>query len=208
MARSFPDATVVHSNGENRLTSIKSEAILVISTPGAEPEVDGGYSTVVIADAPSMVGSPRLRALEQSLGRWANAISLGTPEASIVFTGLKGNLAHQMMELDFHAAVVEDFNDRKDLGLPPITRIASITSSTSIDHQRLLDEVRGKLDLDKVRELGVSQEHALVLDYGYSFGLELAAMLKEITLKLSKTSKSKKPGERVYRINMDDGKVI
>jgi primosomal protein N' (replication factor Y) len=208
MARSFPDATVVHSNGENRLTSIKSEAILVISTPGAEPEVDGGYSTVVIADAPSMVGSPRLRALEQSLGRWANAISLGTPEASIVFTGLKGNLAHQMMELDFHAAVVEDFNDRKDLGLPPITRIASITSSNSIDHQRLLDEVRGKLDLDKVRELGVSQEHALVLDYGYSFGLELAAMLKEITLKLSKTSKSKKPGERVYRINMDDGKVI
>lgn len=208
MARSFPDATVVHSNGENRLTSIRSGAILVISTPGAEPEVDGGYTTVVIADAPSMVGSPRLRALEQSLGRWANAISLGSSEASIVFTGLKGDLAHQMMDLDFHDAVVEDFNDRKDLGLPPITRIASITSSNSIDHERLLLEVRGKLDLDKVRELGVSQENTLVLDYGYSFGLELSALLKELTLKLSTTSKSKKPGERVYRINMDDGKVI
>ena len=207
MARSFPDATVVHSNGENRLTSIKSEAILVISTPGAEPEVDGGYSTVVIADAPSMVGSPRLRALEQSLSKWANAISLGNPEASIVFTGLKGDLAHQMLELDFHAAVVEDFNDRKDLGLPPITRIASITSSNSSDHQRLLEEVRGNIESDKVRELGVSQENTLVLDYGYSFGLELATILKEITLKLSKTSKSKKLGERVYRITMDDGKV-
>ena len=208
MARSFPDATVVHSNGENRLTSIKSSAILVISTPGAEPEVDGGYTAVVIADAPSMVGSPRLRALEQSLSRWANAISLGIPEASIVFTGLKGDLALQMLELDFHASVVEDFNDRKDLGLPPITRIASITSTNPSDHQRLLEEFRGNIDSDKVRELGVSQENTLVLDYSYSFGLELATMLKEITLKLSKTSKSKKPGERVYRINMDDGKVI
>jgi hypothetical protein len=64
------------------------------------------------------------------------------------------------------------------------------------------------LELVKVRELGVTQENTLVLDYSYSIGLELADLLKDLTLKLSTTSKSKKPGERVYRINMDDGKVI
>jgi primosomal protein N' (replication factor Y) len=208
MVRSFPDANVVHSNGENRLLSVKSGPLLIVATPGAEPEVEGGYECVVIADAPGMVGSPRLRALEQSLGKWANAISLANPSASIVFTGLKGELAEQMKQVGFYNAVAEDFNDRKDLGLPPITRIASITSTNPRDHQRLIELVRSKLDLEKVRELGVTQENTLVLDYSYSIGLELADLLKDLTLKLSTTSKSKKPGERVYRINMDDGKVI
>ena len=208
MVRSFPDANVVHSNGENRLLKVKSGPLLVVATPGAEPEVEGGYECVVIADAPSMVGSPRLRALEQSLGKWANAISLANKSASIVFTGLKGDLAEHMKQLSFYIAVAEDFNDRKDLGLPPITRIASITSTNSTDHQRLVEIVRSKLDSDKVRELGVSQENTLVLDYSYSIGFELADLMKDLTLKLSATSKSKKPGERVYRINMDDGKVI
>ena len=208
MVRSFPDANVFHSNGENRLLSVKSGPLLIVATPGAEPEVEGGYACVVIADAPSMVGSPRLRALEQSLGKWANAISLANHSASIVFSGLKGDLAEQMKQLGFYNAVAEDFNDRKDLGLPPITRIASITSTNPNDHQRLIELVRSKLDLEKVRELGVTQENTLVLDYSYSIGLELADLLKDLTLKLSTTSKSKKPGERVYRINMDDGKVI
>jgi hypothetical protein len=173
-----------------------------------DEEVEGGYECVVIADAPSMVGSPRLRALEQSLGKWANAISLAHHSASIVFTGLKGDLAEQMKQLGFYNAVAEDFNDRKDLGLPPITRIASITSTNPTDHHRLIELVRSKLDLEKVRELGVTQENTLVLDYSYSIGSELADLLKDLTLKLSASSKSKKPGERVYRINMDDGKVI
>jgi len=208
MVRSFPDANVVHSNGENRLLNVKSGPLLVVATPGAEPEVEGGYACVVIADAPSMVGSPRLRALEQSLGKWANAISLANKSASIVFTGLKGDLAQHMKQLSFYSAVAEDFNDRKDLGLPPITRIASITSTNPTDHQRLIELVRSKLNSDNVRELGVVQENTLALDYSYSIGLELADLLKDLTLKLSATSKSKKPGERVYRINMDDGKVI
>jgi primosomal protein N' (replication factor Y) len=208
MVRSFPDANVVHSNGENRLLNVKSGPLLLVATPGAEPEVEGGYECVVIADAPSMVGSPRLRALEQSLGKWANAISLAHHSASIVFTGLKGDLAEQMKQLGFYNAVAEDFNDRKDLGLPPITRIASITSTNPTDHHRLIELVRSKLDLEKVRELGVTQENTLVLDYSYSIGSELADLLKDLTLKLSASSKSKKPGERVYRINMDDGKVI
>jgi len=208
MERSFPLATVVHSNGENRLVNIKSGSLLVVATPGAEPAVEGGYECVVIADAISMVASPRLRALEQSLGKWANAISLANKSATIVFVGLKDVLAEDMKNLDFYKAVSDDYKDREDLGLPPITRIASITSSNQNDHQRLLEVIKREITSEKVRELGVVQVNTLVLDYGYSFGLELAEALKVITQKLSATSKSKKPGERVYRINMDDGKVI
>ncbi|MFM2276624.1 MAG: hypothetical protein RIT12_20 [Actinomycetota bacterium] len=208
MQRSFPDATVVHSNGEDRLVSVKSGPLLVVATPGAEPEVEGGYACVVIADAQSMVSSPRLRALEQSLGKWANAISLCRSDATVVFVGLKGNLSDDMRKLDFFGSVSEDFLDRKDLGLPPITRIASITTSNDADHQRLVDAVEADLPSDKVRAFAVVQPRTLVLDYGYSFGVELAHSLKAICQKLTSSSKSKKPGERVYRINMDDGKVI
>jgi primosomal protein N' (replication factor Y) len=208
MERSFPNASVVHSNGEQRLLSIKSGPLLVVSTPGAEPEVEGGYACVVIADAPSMVGSPRLRALEQSLGRWANAVSLASTDSTIVFAGLVGELAEHMSKLDFYSAVMEDFADRQDLGLPPITRIASVVSSNSTDHQRLIERLRTDLHSEKVRTLGVTQPNTLVFDYSYSVGQELAELLKDSTQKLSATSKTKKPGERVYRINMDDGKVI
>ena len=208
MQRSFPDAQVVHSNGEDRLVSVNSGPVLVVATPGAEPEVVGGYACVVIADAQSMVGSPRLRALEQSLGKWANAISLGRASATTVFVGLKGDLANDMQSLNFYAAVSKDYLDRQDLGLPPITRIASITSSNSLDHQRLITAVGEEVQSDKVRSLAVVQPNTLVLDYSYSYGLELSSHLKRITQKLTASSKSKKPGERVYRINMDDGKVI
>ena len=208
MERSFPDASVLHSNGESRLVSVNRGPVLVVSTPGAEPEVDGGFACVVIADAQSMVGSPRLRALEQSLAKWANAISLASRGAAVVFVGLVGNLAQQMMSLQFHEAVKEDYRDRQDLGLPPITRIASIVASNEADHQRLINRLEEELPSDKVKKLGVTQANTIVLDFSYSYGMELASYLKEITQKLSATSKSKKPGERVYRINMDDGKVI
>jgi hypothetical protein len=155
-----------------------------------------------------MVGSPRLRALEQSLGKWANAVSLASTDATIVFAGLVGELAEHMSKLDFYSAVMEDFADRQDLGLPPITRIASVVSSNSTDHQRLIDRLRADLQSEKVRTLGVTQPNTLVFDYSYSVGQELAELLKDSTQKLSATSKTKKPGERVYRINMDDGKVI
>ncbi len=208
MQRSFPYATVVHSNGENRITRIKSGALLVVATPGAEPEVEGGYSCVLIADAPVMAGAPRLRALEQSLSKWANAVSLAKRDSCIVFVGLRDALAQHMRSLAFYKSVEEDYKDREDLGLPPITRLASIVSSNPVDHERLLKAFAESLSSDKVRMLGVTQPNTLVLDFPYSFGIELANTLKDLTVKLTASSKAKKPGERVYRINMDDGKVI
>jgi len=208
LERSFPDYSVLHSNGDNRLTKLTGQSLLVVSTPGAEPEVEGGYSVVLIADAARMVGAPRLRALEQSVGRWANAISLANHNAQIIFVGLKEALAARMQSLDFLGAVRDDFADRVDLALPPQTRIASITSSNPEDHRRLLSELEPLLSSDNTRTLSVDTPNTLAIDYAYSFGLELSGLLSNTAQKLSLSSKAKKPGERVYRINMDDSKVI
>jgi hypothetical protein len=72
----------------------------------------------------------------------------------------------------------------------------------------LIAQLESIIPEGKTRSLAVDQKNTLVLDYSYGFGLELAKILSEATQKLAKTSKSKKPGERVYRINMDDSKVI
>jgi primosomal protein N' (replication factor Y) len=208
MEKAFPGYSVVHSNGENRLTRIENGAVLVVATPGAEPEVEGGYDCIVIADASYMAGSPRLRAVEQSLAKWANAISLASNKAEVTLVGLQGQLAIQMRDLNFHAAVKDDYLERQEIGLPPIRRLASITSSSKDDHDRLLDSLTKLLDGARSRILQIDTPTVLAIDYQYSYGLELADLLKEITSTLTRTSKTKRPGERVYRINMDDSKVI
>ena len=208
MQRSFPDATVMRSNGENRLTKVTGQSILVVATPGTEPEIEGGYSVILIADASRMIGAPRLRAAEQSIGRWANAISLASKSSVVVFVGIREGLADRMRSLDFLGAIRDDYADRAELALPPQTRIASVTSSSNTDHSRLLAQLESIIPEGKTRTLAVDQKNTLVLDYSYGFGLELAKILSDATQKLAKTSKSKKPGERVYRINMDDSKVI
>ena len=208
MERSFPEATVLRSNGENRLTKVSGQSLLVVATPGSEPEIDGGYSVVLIADASRMIGAPRLRAAEQSIGKWANAISLARVSAKIIFVGLRESLAERMLTLDFHGAIRDDYADRVDLAFPPQTRVASVSSSNSLDHSRLLAQLEGVMPKDRVRTLNVEQPNLLVLDYPYSYGIELAQLLSKTTQELTKSSKTKKPGERVYRINMDDSKVI
>jgi primosomal protein N' (replication factor Y) len=208
LRRSFPDVSVIESTGENPVISTNAKGVLVVATPGAEPDVQGGYDLVVIADAAQMLGAPRLRALEQAVGNWANAISLSSPKALTIFVGLSGNVAEQMKSLDFKAVVSADYQDRISLGLPPSTRVASISASNAHDLALLKDSLSTTELFGQLRILPSPEPLVLVLDYQYSDGLALASLLKHQAKLLSAKSKHKKPGERVYRINMDDNKVI
>jgi hypothetical protein len=60
----------------------------------------------------------------------------------------------------------------------------------------------------RLRFLPSPDKLCLILDYQYSDGAELGNLLRSLTNLLTAKSKHKKPGERVYRINMDDSKVI
>jgi primosomal protein N' (replication factor Y) len=208
MERSFPEATVLRSNGESRLIKVSGQSLLVVSTPGTEPEIEGGYAVILIADAARMIGAPRLRAAEQSISKWANAVSLAKKSGTIIFVGIRESLSKSMLRLDFLGAIKDDYEDRMELALPPQTRMASVTSTNNSDHLRLINQLETLIPKGKTRVLQVEQPNVLVLDYSYDYGLELAGILGKITQELTKSSKSKKPGERVFRINMDDGKVI
>ena len=208
LRRSFPEVSVVESTGENPIVSTSASGVLVIATPGAEPDVLGGYDLVILADAAQMLGAPRLRALERAVGSWANAISLCTQDALVIFVGLSGEVAEGMKSLDFKSIVSADYRDRVGLGLPPSTRVASIYASNLVDLNNLKTSLEATELFKKLRILPSQEPLQLVLDYQYSDGTALASFLKSQTRLLTARSKSKKPGERVYRINMDDSKVI
>ena len=204
----FPTVSVVKSTGEERILKVEASGLLIVATPGSEPDVPGGYECVIFADAYSMIGSPRLRALEKTVSRWANATSLCSRDAQVVFVGLTDRLADQARSLDFMGMLQDDYRDRIEIGLPPATRIASIVASNSTDFINFKKGVLAEFEAGRVKKLPSEVENTLVLDYQYSIGLELASFLKALSIALTQKSKHKKPGQRVFRINMDDSKVI
>jgi molybdopterin-binding protein len=126
----------------------------------------------------------------------------------LIFVGLSGVIADQIKELDFKAIVSGDFQDRLSLGLPPSTRVASVISNNQPDFILFKEGLEKSAIVQRLRFLPSADKLSLILDYQYSDGAELAQLLRSLANSLTAQSKHKKPGERVYRINMDDSKVI
>jgi len=207
LEKAFPAATVIHSSGEERITEVQHGSTLVIATTGAEPYVSGGYACVLLADAYSMVAGSRLRSLEQSALRWANAASQASKDGLVIFVGLTGDIAEQATKLDFYSMIESDYQDRLELGLPPATRLVSITSTSTADLSAFQTELQTHPVSATLRKLP-SSANSLAFTYPYSEGLALAELLGSISLKVSNRSKSRKPGQRLFRICMDDSSVL
>ncbi len=76
LARAFPGTPVVVSGGSATIGSVPPRPALVVATPGAEPQVAGGYQAVVLLDGWVLLGRPSLAAAQEALRRWLNAAAL------------------------------------------------------------------------------------------------------------------------------------
>lgn len=80
IARNLPDASVLESSAAHRINrQLPSRPTVVVATPGAEPDVDGGYAAAIILDAHALAGRAELWAPEEAARRWLNALSLVRP---------------------------------------------------------------------------------------------------------------------------------
>lgn len=80
IARNLPDASVLESSAAHRISrQLPARPTVVVATPGAEPEVDGGYAAAIILDAHALAGRTELWAPEEAARRWLNALSLVRP---------------------------------------------------------------------------------------------------------------------------------
>lgn len=205
LARSFPEVVVLNSTGSERITRVERKAILVVATPGAEPSVDGGYEAIVLADAQTMLGYPRLKALEQACQKWANALAQLAKTGIAVVVGLSGTLADQVRTLSFMEIVRQDMLERTDLGLPPATRLLSITSSNSA----VFESLKIKLaSFEQLSQIPTSTGKTLAYTFSIANGSNVANSVRLAVSQVTRENKNRLPGQRLFFIKMDDQSVI
>lgn len=214
--RAFPGVRVIEATGEDRLTTLANGKFVVVATPGAEPRVVGGYSAVVLLDAHRALNRDTLRATEDALRQWSNAIALGGTSSKNVLVGVSGTLATKFSLWAQSELAAKELASRVELRFPPAIRLASIGADKD-----LIQEVAASLaelgGLDvlgpmPIQEHGIEREWRVLIKYDYSKGIRLAEQLKATSLKLSSGNQrfSSRSGRSVrpIRIKMDDVEVI
>jgi hypothetical protein len=92
-----------------------------------------------------------------------------------------------------------------EIGLPPASRTLNISSANKNDLADLKERLQTEMP-----EARLISETAAALAYTYAIaaGSETAEKVVRITSEISRASKKRKPGQRVFFVNMDDNKVI
>jgi primosomal protein N' (replication factor Y) (superfamily II helicase) len=89
LGKAFPQTPVRQSIGGKRIATVTDPSVIVVATPGAEPQAVGGYAGAVLLDTPLLLLRQDLRAAEES-GRargvrcrpWFASIPAGSPHVS------------------------------------------------------------------------------------------------------------------------------
>ncbi|WP_269801783.1 primosomal protein N' [Blastococcus atacamensis] len=134
LARAFPGA-VVRTSGSSTgvLATVPAGPALVVATPGAEPVAEGGYGAALLLDSWALLGRADLRAGEEAMRRWMNAATLVRPASAGGQVVVAADAAHPVVQAlvrwDPAWLAEREVADRRELGFPPVTRIASLSAS-------------------------------------------------------------------------------
>ena len=212
--KAFAGVQVVESTGDKPMLKIDAGRKIVISTPGAEPDIDGGYQAVVILDAHIALAKDSLRASEDAVRSWTNAIAKLSNSGRAVLAGVSGALGQKFALWQQLQIARDELENRRELEFPPHIRLASIegpvdaiaaiTAEIAIENVQVLGPIA-------VRGANGEQNQRFVVKYPYSAGANLAASLRAASLKLAggltKTSATGRIS-RAIRVRMDDPEVI
>jgi primosomal protein N' (replication factor Y) len=131
LGRAFPGKPVVTSGRDGVLATVPDRPAVVVATPGAEPVADHGYSAVVLLDGDLMLDRPDLRAAEEAVRRWSNAIALcrSRPDGGRVVLVADGTMppVQAIVRADPEGFASREFDERARAHMPPAARIATLT---------------------------------------------------------------------------------
>jgi primosomal protein N' (replication factor Y) len=208
--KAFHGTKIIESNGDNRLEVVPAGKKIVVSTPGAEPRVEGGYGAVVLLDCNELLSRDNLRASEDAIRIWSNAIALMKSGGLAVAVGLQGFIGQKFALWSQAELAHREYLSRAELRFPPFIRMASLSGE-----RELLNKVLESLpeDIEVLGPMPVTTKNAAADDwralirYEYSQGAALAAKLKAQVLLATAGSKrvSAKSGraQRPIQIKMD-----
>jgi primosomal protein N' (replication factor Y) (superfamily II helicase) len=130
LGRAFPGVAVRVSSGERVLASVDPQPALVVATPGAEPVAEGGYGAALLLDGWALLSRADLRAGEETLRRWMNAVALVRADGRVV-VGADASIAavQALVRWDPAGFAARELAERGELRFPPAARIASLTGA-------------------------------------------------------------------------------
>lgn len=208
--KAFPGTKIIESNGDNRLEVIAAGKQIVVSTPGAEPRVAGGYGAVVLLDCNELLARDNLRASEDAVRVWSNAIAMMKAGGLAVAVGLQGFLGQKFALWSQAEIAKHEYLSRAELRFPPFIRMAALTGEKDLLN-RVLEALPA--DIEVLGPMPITAKNAAVDDwralirYEYAQGPALAATLKAQVLLATAGSKrvSAKSGraQRPIQIKMD-----
>lgn len=208
--KAFPGTKIIESNGDNRLERVSESKQIVVSTPGAEPRVDGGYGAVVLLDCNELLSRDNLRASEDAIRIWSNAIALMKSGGLAVAVGLQGFLGQKFALWSQAEIAHHEYLSRAELRFPPFIRMASLSGERDLLEKVLASlpseiEILGPMPI-ATKDAAADDWRALIR-YDYSQGATLAGTLKAQVLLATAGAKrvSAKSGraQRPIQIKMD-----
>lgn len=211
IGKMFPGVKILTSSGRERLEKVDSKPKVVVATPGAEPIASGGYRAVVILDGDQLLRRDTMRATEDAVRAWSNAIALLGKAGRALIVGLSGRLATEFSLWNQSAIAEHEFESRVELNLPPAVRVATITA----DRARLEECAAALAEIDDAEIYGPSQRGTdlrLLIKFSYRSGVKMAEALKVLVLAAStggaiQNAKSGR-SQRALKIKIDDPEVI
>jgi primosomal protein N' (replication factor Y) (superfamily II helicase) len=127
LGRAFAPVPVVTSSGERVRSTVDAARRIVVATPGAEPVAEEGYAVVVLLDTWLLLSRDSLRAAEEALRRWSNAVALVRPGGRALAVGDPGTPALQaLVRWDQAGFAAREAEERRVAHLPPATRVATL----------------------------------------------------------------------------------
>jgi primosomal protein N' (replication factor Y) len=143
LGRAFAPVPVVTSSGDRVRAQVDGEKRIVVATPGAEPVAAGGYAVVVLLDTWLLLARDSMRAAEEALRRWSNAVALLRPGGRALAVGEPATPALQaLVRWDQAGFAGREADERRDARLPPATRVATLRGEPGA-----LDDALTLLDL-------------------------------------------------------------
>lgn len=130
LGRAFPGVPVITSTGERSVDAVPDAPALVVATTGTEPTAAGGYAAVLLLDADVQASRVALRAGEETARRWFSAAALARPHAPVVVTADAGlPVVQALIRWDPAWLAARELAERRELGLPPAVRAATLTGA-------------------------------------------------------------------------------
>lgn len=180
LARAFPEVPVLRSDSEaGVITEVDGAPALVVCTPGAEPIAAQGYAAALLLDGDVLAHAPWLRAPEEALDRWLQALSKLRGSATAMLVANPAGLAAQaLVRADPVGFARREYDVRVDTQLPPAQRYFALSGPGAAD---VAAEVEAQTDVAEVLgPLPSAAGQRWLVRCQYRHGAEVASMLDRI----------------------------